>query len=78
MTGEPFDSSTGSQAALRRWAFENDPQAATAPARAGFLARFERAVDPENRLEPAEREVRARRLMRAHMIALARRRKGRR
>lgn len=67
-----FDKSSGRAAALRRWSFE-DPQSGTQRAHDGFLARFEREVDPEGQLSPAERETRARRLMRAHMINLARR-----
>jgi hypothetical protein len=71
--GGPYDSETGRIAALTRWAYEPDPQAATQPARDGFMARFERQVDPDNRLDPAEREVRAKRAMKAHMLGLARR-----
>jgi len=67
-----YDSETARIAAYTRWAHEDDPQAATRPAREAFLARFERQVDPESRLTPAERETRARRAMKAHMIALAR------
>jgi hypothetical protein len=76
--GSRFDSATGRAAALARWAYEPDPAAATAPATAGFLARFEREVDPDNVLTPAERELRARRLMRAHMIQLSRRSRAKR
>lgn len=68
-----FDSSTGREQALRRWAREDDPVAATAHLRTGFIERFRREVDPDGTLEPAEREKRAERAMRAHMIALARR-----
>lgn len=63
-------------AALTRWAYEADRVAATAPARRGFLARFERLVDPDGLLDPVDREARARRLMRAHMIELARKRQS--
>lgn len=41
------------------------------PAHAGFQRRFERLVDPDGRLEPAERALRAERAMRAHMLTLA-------
>lgn len=41
------------------------------PAHRGFQARFERLVDPDGRLDPAEREVRADRAKRAHMLTLA-------
>lgn len=66
-----FDSARGRAAALTRWALEPDPKAATAKGTAGFLRRFERIVDPDEQLSPVEREVRARRLLRAHMIQLA-------
>lgn len=42
-----------------RWAHEPDRSAATAPARAGLQARFERQVDPDGVLDPAERAKRA-------------------
>lgn len=45
--------------------------AMTAPARRGFWQRFEREVDPDGRLAPAERTKRANQLMRAHMLRLA-------
>lgn len=41
------------------------------PAHRGFRRRFENLVDPEGRLEPAERERRAERARRAHMLQLA-------
>lgn len=72
---ERFDSSTGRAAALDRWAREPDRVAATAGARAAFLARFERIVDPDRQLPADEREARARRAMRAYMIRLARKRR---
>jgi hypothetical protein len=64
------NSDRASVAALTRHAF-GDTVAATAPARAGFRAKFERQVDPDNRLTPEERSRRADRLMRAHMLKLA-------
>lgn len=42
-----------------RWAHEPDRTAATEPARAGLQARFERQVDPNGVLDPAERAKRA-------------------
>lgn len=57
-------------AALTRHAF-GDTKAATAPARRGFEAKFERAVDPDGVLTPTERATRAQRLMQAHMVKLA-------
>ncbi len=44
----------------------------TAPARAAFDARFEKIVDPDGVLEPAERAKRAERERKAHFIALGR------
>lgn len=46
--------------------------AMTAGARRGFRERFHREVDPEGRLDPAERSQRADRAMRAYMLRLAR------
>ncbi len=43
----------------------------TAGARRGFRERFRRLVDPECALEPEERERRAERAMRAHMLTLS-------
>lgn len=71
MTRNVYDSSSGQVAALRRWAREPDPAASTAPARRAFLRRFEDEIDPDRTMPAAERETRARRLMRAHMIELA-------
>lgn len=46
-------------------------QELTAPAREGFLARFEREADPDGVLSPEERSRRAEALRRAHMARLA-------
>lgn len=46
-------------AAHASWAATPDREARTRPARAAFLARFERQVDPDNVLPPHERRVRA-------------------
>lgn len=54
-----------------RWANEPDRKAALEPARRGFMARFEREVDPDNVLEPAERARRADHAMKAHMSKMA-------
>lgn len=53
------------------WARTEDRTARTAPARRAFLARFEREVDPEGRLAPAERAKRAENARRAHFQRLA-------
>jgi hypothetical protein len=55
------------------WARTEDRSARTAPARAAFLARFEKLVDPDGRLDPNERQVRAEHARRAHMLRLAER-----
>lgn len=43
----------------------------TAPARAAFLSRFEREVDPDGTLDPAERARRASFAKRAYFVRLA-------
>lgn len=57
-------------AALSRWSRQNGSEG-TAPAREAFLARFERQVDPEGRLDSAERTRRAEAAKRAHFQAMA-------
>lgn len=54
-----------------RWSKTDDRQAATAPARKGFMARFDREVDPNGELSDDERARRAELAMRAHMSRLA-------
>lgn len=54
-----------------RWALEADRAAATAPGRRAFLESFEKHVDPDGRLDPAERERRAAALRRAHFARMA-------
>jgi hypothetical protein len=49
----------------------HDPCELTANARAEFLARFERQVDPNSKLAPAERARRADYARKAHMARLA-------
>ena len=49
----------------------NDPEAITAKARAGFLAKFEREADPDGVLPPEERRRRAEHLRSAHFARLA-------
>jgi hypothetical protein len=53
------------------WAHTSDPSARTAPARRAALERFERQVDPDGTLKPAERARRAEQAMRSHMARLA-------
>jgi hypothetical protein len=60
-------------AAHTRWAAEADRTAATAPARRGLIARFERQVDPDGLLPEDERQRRAQSALRAHMARMAQR-----
>jgi hypothetical protein len=48
-----------------------DPAGHTAPAREAFLSRFEREVDPDGVLEPAERSRRAEHSKKAYFLKLA-------
>jgi hypothetical protein len=48
-----------------------DPVAHTAPARQAFLDRFEREVDPDGTLPPAERSRRAEHARKAYFLKLA-------
>jgi len=67
----PLERSTRARiAACVRWAHESDRTAATAPARRGLMAKFEREVDPDGTLTPAERARRAGSLMDAHMARM--------
>lgn len=43
----------------------------TAPAHKAFIARFEKEVDPEGKLDPDERARRAEHALKAHMTRLA-------
>ena len=54
-----------------KWANCDDRTAATAPARAAFLDRFEQQVDPDGALAPAERARRAESARKAYMLQLA-------
>lgn len=49
----------GKALAHASWANTTDRTARTAPARAAMLAKFEREVDPDGVLDPAERAKRA-------------------
>jgi hypothetical protein len=57
-------------AAHSKWAV-TDPIEGTAAARRAFLDRFEREVDPDGVLPPAERARRAEHARKAHMTRLA-------
>lgn len=60
-------------AAHTRWsrATEDDRRRQTDKMREAFFARFEREVDPDGILEPAERRLRAEHARKAHMARLA-------
>lgn len=58
-------------AAHTKWANTADPTAATAPARKAFLDRFEKQVDPDGVLKPAERARRAEHARKAHFARMA-------
>lgn len=58
-------------AAYDRWAGTEDRAAATAPGRKAALERFERQVDPDGRLDPAERARRAGYARKAYFTKLA-------
>jgi hypothetical protein len=57
--------------AHRSWARTEDRSARTAPARAAFLTRFEKQVDPDGVLPVAERLRRAESARRAFYLELA-------
>ena len=58
-------------AAHESWAHTIDRSARTANARKAMLDKFERQVDPEGKLSPAERAVRAAHARKAHFKRLA-------
>lgn len=55
---------------LTAWS-RNGMETMLGPARRGFMARFEKAVDPDLSLSPEERTRRAERARRAYMLTLA-------
>jgi hypothetical protein len=55
---------------LTAWS-RHDAETLIGPAHRGFRARFERLVDPDGTLDPAERAIRADRAQRAHMLSLS-------
>lgn len=58
-------------AAHEKWAACSDRSAATAPARRAFNERFERQVDPDGLLAPAERARRAEHARKSYFLRLA-------
>jgi hypothetical protein len=61
----------GRVGALESWSRTIDPAARTAAGREASVKRFERQVDPDGVLDPAERARRAQQAMRAYMMRLA-------
>jgi hypothetical protein len=73
MRETPAERAMHSRAASHaRWSREADRSAATAPARAGMQARFERQVDPDGVLDPIERAKRAESARKAYFADLTR------
>jgi hypothetical protein len=64
-------SQRGRIGALVQWSRTPDKAAHTAPARAAFLSRFEREVDPDGELDPGERARRAEYARKAYFARLA-------
>lgn len=60
-----------SAAAHVSWAYTDNRSARTARARAALLAKFEKEVDPEGTMLPAERAKRAEHLRKAYYTRLA-------
>jgi hypothetical protein len=58
-------------AAHESWAQTENRTARTAPARKAMLDKFERQVDPDGTLLPAERAIRAEHARKAHFKRLA-------
>lgn len=50
---------------------KHDPRETTKAARRAFLATFERLVDPDGKLDPAERARRAEAAKKSHFLRLA-------
>lgn len=70
--GSPTERSLRARvAAHTRWANTTDRAAATAAARQGMQDRFDRQVDPDGVLDPAERATRAESARKAFYSALA-------
>lgn len=71
-TPEEVDRSLRAQiAANTRWAIEPNRTQAMAPARAAFVKKFEKQVDPDGTMDPVVRAERVDNLMRAHMLKVA-------
>jgi hypothetical protein len=71
MTLTPSARSLRARIAAHSLHAQRDARETTSAARAAFLARFERLVDPEGSLDPKERGRRAEAARRAHFARLA-------
>ena len=71
MPGDPIRSQRATIAAHTMWSRCPDPAAHTAPGRRAFLDRFEREVDPDGTLPPADRARRAEHARKAYFARLA-------
>ena len=67
----PAERSLRARLAVHTLHATRDTRQTTEAARAGFLARFERAVDPDGRLDPNERRRRAEHARRAYFARLS-------
>jgi hypothetical protein len=68
----PEDRALSAQiASAERWGRVSDRSVATQPARDGLRAKWAAEVDPDNTLDPAERERRVDHLQRAHMLRMS-------
>jgi hypothetical protein len=72
MSGVPDRRAWGRIGGLTAWSRHGSDRM-LGPAHAGFRRRFERMVDPDGSMDPAERARRAERALRAHMLQMARR-----
>lgn len=68
---DPSRQIIGAIGAHESWSRTPDRTARTAPGRRAFLERFEREVDPDGTLSPAERTIRAEHARKAYFQRLA-------
>jgi hypothetical protein len=71
LAASPAERSLRARLAAHTLHARGDTRQTTATARAAFLARFEREVDPDSRLDPAERRRRAEQARRAYFTRLS-------
>jgi hypothetical protein len=70
-TSSPAERSLQARLAAHTLHASRDSRELTAPGRAAFMSRFEREVDPQGKLPPAERARRADHAKRAYFVRLA-------